>query len=101
MKKLVAGVYSPSTSLHVYEYENGCLRDARGEYVPLRTYHSIISALNEKSSEDAHFLIRENTEEYFCEFVVRFRPETEVFIVAYGATPEEALNGCLTKLREV
>lgn len=101
MKKLVAGVYSPSTSLHIYEYENGCLKDAKGDYVPLKTYYSIINTLNEKSSSDAHFLIRENPDEFFCEFVVRFIPETEVFIIAYGRSPREALENCLKKLEEI
>lgn len=100
MKKLVAGLYSPSTSKHVYEHENGCLKDAKGDYVPLKTYYSIINTLNE-GSNDSHYLIRENSEEWFCEYVIRMFPQTEVFIIGYGNSPEEALNNCLKKLKEV
>lgn len=101
MKKLIAGIFSPTTSLQIYEYENGVLRDAVGDYIPLKTYYYVINTLNEKSSEDAHFLIRHSGEEYFCEFVVRFKPQTEVFLIGYGTSPEEALENCLMKLKEV
>lgn len=98
MKKLVAGAYSPSMSLHVYEYENGILKDAKGEYVSLKTYYSIINTLIECEGQDIHYLIRQADDEWFCEYVVRMFPQTEAYVIGYGDGPEEALANCLARV---
>ena len=84
MKKLIAGMYSLTNSLSIYECENGVLKDATDDYVSQKEYKMIIDALNEQISNDAHFLIRENAEEWFCEYIARYVPQLELFVIAYG-----------------
>ena len=51
-----------------------------------------------KTSTDisaSRFLIRQERSEWFCEYEKRYDEQTDLFIITYGQTPEEALHKCI------
>lgn len=99
MRKLIAGIFSPGHSFHIYDCGEGRLEDAAKNKVFEFELHEIVRHMNEHTDGDTHFLVREVPEEgWFCEYVVRYKPNVEIFIIGYGKDPQEALNNTLNML---
>ena len=103
MRRLVFGAFSPDVSLHVYE-EDGCFyvhNSFDGKKVSLRDCVAILSLLKENCSfRDEHYLVREDANGWFCEFVAKYYPASEVFVVGYGDTKEAAIEDCQRRIAE-
>ena len=103
MRRLVFGAFSPNISLHVYEEgESIYVHNSLGNDMSLRDCVAILSSL--KGSDvprDEHYLIRENANGWFCEFVAKYYPSSEVFVVGYGDTREAAMEDCQRRIAEI
>lgn len=102
MRRLVFGAFSPDISLHVYEEGNNVyVHNSTGEKMSLRDCVAVLSSI--KGSDvrrDEHYLIRENADGWFCEFVAKYYPCSEVFVVGYGDTKEAAMEDCQRRIAE-
>ena len=103
MRKLVFGAFSPDVSLHVYE-EGGSYQvqnSFNDKKLSLRDCVAILSLLkNSNAPRDERYLIRENADGWFCEFVAEYYPSSEVFVVGYGDTKEAAIEDCQRRIAE-
>ena len=98
MRKLIAGLYSSRESFHIYDCGEGKLEDMKKE--PVRDYElrDLIRNMTKYADADTHFLVRESGNEWLCEYVVRYKPDVEIFIVGYGKNPQEAFNNVMKLL---
>ena len=101
MRKLIAGSYSQRDSFHIYDCGDGRLENMEQKPLhdcDLRDLIKEIKFHTEVMNSDTHFLIRRSKDEWFCEYVVRYGPGTEIFIVGYGKSPQEAFDNVLKML---
>lgn len=98
MRKLIAGLFSPTDSFHIYDCGEERYEDAYNQPVYEFELKNIIHHMKEHTDGDTHFLVRQSGDEWFCEYVVRYKPSVEIFIIGYGKDPQEALNNTLNML---
>lgn len=102
MRKLVYGAFSPDMSFHVYEEDNGKLVDGNGLMFTDKCCADALRVLNDDTvDKDIHYLIRQDASGWFCEFVAKYFPKGEVFVVGYGDSAELALADCQKKLARI
>jgi hypothetical protein len=97
MKKLVGGFNTLGTSYRVYYNEETMkLSDSYGNEIYFLNLNTLLKKVEEYNLEkiESRYLIRQEKENWFCECVVSFKGDIEVFIIAYGKTPEEAFGKC-------
>ena len=97
MKKLVGGFNTLGTSYRIYyNEETEELIDGHGNIVISLSLSSLLRRIEEYNLEkiESRYLIRQEKEKWFCECVLDFKNKIEVFIVAYGESPEEAFRKC-------
>ena len=97
MNKLVGGFNTLGTSYRIYyNEETEELIDSRGGTVISLSLSSLLKRMEEYNLEKigSRYLIRQEKEKWFCECVLDFKNNIEVFIVAYGESPEEAFRKC-------
>ena len=97
MKKLVGGFNTLGTSYRVYyNEETEELTDGNGIMVVSLSLSSLLRRMEEYNLEKigSRYLIRQEKEKWFCECVIEYRNSIELFIVAYGKSPEEAFRKC-------
>lgn len=97
MRKLVGGFNTLRTSYRVYyNEETEELIDGHGIKIGSLSLSSLLRVVEEYNLEriGSRYLIRQEKEKWFCECVIDFKNNIEVFIVAYGESPEEAFSKC-------
>ena len=97
MKKLVGGFDTLKTSYRVYYNEETMkLYDIYGNEIYSLSLDTLLNKIEEFNLEkiESKYLIRQEKNNWFCECVVSFKGSIEVFIIAYGETPEEAFRKC-------
>ena len=97
MKKLVGGFNTLGTSYRIYyNEETEELIDNYGGTIISLSLSSLLRKIEEYNLEKigSRYLIRQEKEKWFCECVLDFKNNIEVFIVAYGESPEEAFRKC-------
>ena len=97
MKKLVGGFNTLGTSYRIYyNEETEELIDNHGGTIISLSLSSLLRKIEEYNLEKigSRYLIRQEKEKWFCECVLDFKNNIEVFIVAYGESPEEAFRKC-------
>lgn len=103
MRRLIFGAFSPTISLHVYEEGDGYyIQSSNGKKVTLRECVAILSSLKKGDVDrHEHYLIKEDANGWFCEFVAKYYPSSEVFVVGYGNTKSEAVDDCFRRIHEI
>jgi hypothetical protein len=97
MEKLVGGFNTSGTSYRIYYNEETMkLSDSYGKEIHSLSLNTLLRRMEEYNLEkiESRYLIRQEKEGWFCECIVNFKGNIEVFIIAYGKTPEEAFGKC-------
>ena len=97
MEKLVGGFNTLGTSYRIYYNEETMkLSDNYGNEIHSLGLSTLLRRMEEYNLEkvESRYLIRQEKDDWFCECVVSYKGNIEVFIIAYGNTPEEAFGKC-------
>ena len=97
MRKLVGGFNTLGTSYRVYyNEETEELYDNYGTKIISLSLSLLLKRMEEYNLEkiSSRYLIRQERDKWFCECVIDYKNNIELFIIAYGKSPEEAFEKC-------
>ena len=101
MKRLIGGLDTQNRNYRLYE-EDGKLVDHEGKECSLLELHDLLllAARDSEFGLSRYLIHKENVSTWFCEYVIEYRNNVELFIIAYGNAPEEALFNCIELVKQ-